>query len=151
VKRKRFSVEQVVAVLKQAERGLPTRLMERTGFAKVQSAYSTEFTAPPSIRTFCPTMKPAWASWQLFWKVRLPNALPGLFGGLRVGITLAVVGAVVAEFVGADKGLGYLIQLANGRVDTPLLLAAVAMMSATGIVLYLIVERCEPLLRRAFA
>jgi NitT/TauT family transport system permease protein len=57
----------------------------------------------------------------------------------------------VAEFVGADKGLGYLIQLANGRVDTPLLLAAVAMMSATGIVLYLIVERCEPLLRRAFA
>jgi len=91
------------------------------------------------------------SSWQLFWKVRLPNALPSLFGGLKVGITLAVVGAVVAEFVGADKGLGYLIQVANGRVDTPLLLAAVVVMSATGIVLYLIVERFEPLLRRGFA
>lgn len=91
------------------------------------------------------------SSWQLFWKVRLPNALPSLFGGLKVGITLAVVGAVVGEFVGADKGLGYLIQLANGRVDTPLLLAAVVIMSATGIVLYLIVERLEPLLRKAFA
>lgn len=91
------------------------------------------------------------SGWQIFWKVRLPYALPSLFGGLKVGITLAVVGAVVGEFVGADKGLGYLIQLANGRVDTPLLLAAVVMMSATGIVLYLVVERLEPLLRRAFA
>lgn len=91
------------------------------------------------------------SGWQLFWKVRLPHALPSLFGGLRVGITLAVVGAVVAEFVGADKGLGYLIQLANGRVDTPLLLAAVVVMSATGIVLFFIVERLEPLLRRSFA
>ena len=91
------------------------------------------------------------SGWQLFWKLRLPNALPSLFGGLKVGITLAVVGAVVAEFVGADKGLGYLIQVANGRVDTPLLLAAVVIISATGIALYLLVERLEPLLRKGFA
>jgi NitT/TauT family transport system permease protein len=88
------------------------------------------------------------SSWQLFWKIRLPNALPSLFGGLKVAITLAVVGAVVAEFVGADKGLGYLIQVANGRIDTPLLLAAVVIISVIGIVLYLIVEQAELLLGR---
>jgi NitT/TauT family transport system permease protein len=87
-------------------------------------------------------------NWQLFWKVRLPYSLPSLFGGLKVAITLAVVGAIVAEFVGADKGLGYIIQVANGHLDTPLLLAAVVVISAIGIALYLIVEQCEWLLGR---
>lgn len=86
--------------------------------------------------------------WQLFWKIRLPYAMPSLFGGLKVAITLAVVGAIVAEFVGADKGLGYIIQVANGQLDTPLLLAAVVIISAIGIVLYLIVEQVEWLLGR---
>jgi NitT/TauT family transport system permease protein len=86
--------------------------------------------------------------WQLFWKVRLPQALPSLFGGLKVAITLAVVGAIVAEFVGADKGLGYIIQVANGQLDTPLLLAAVVIISVIGIALYLIVEQIEWLLGR---
>jgi NitT/TauT family transport system permease protein len=87
-------------------------------------------------------------NWQLFWKVRLPYSLPSLFGGLKVAITLAVVGAIVAEFVGADKGLGYIIQVANGHLDTPLLLAAVVVISAIGIALYLIVEQFEWLLGR---
>ena len=88
------------------------------------------------------------SDWQLFWKVRLPYAVPSLFGGLKVAITLAVVGAIVAEFVGADKGLGYIIQVANGHLDTPLLLAAVVVISAIGIALYLLVEQCEWLLGR---
>ena len=88
------------------------------------------------------------SNWQIFWKVRLPNALPSLFGGLKVAITLAVVGAIVAEFVGADEGLGYLIQVANGHIDTPLLLAAVVIISIIGIALYMIVERFELLFER---
>jgi NitT/TauT family transport system permease protein len=88
------------------------------------------------------------SNWQLFWKIRLRHALPSLFGGLKVAITLAVVGAIVAEFVGADKGLGYIIQVANGHLDTPLLLAAVVVISVIGIALYLIVEQCELLLAR---
>jgi NitT/TauT family transport system permease protein len=88
------------------------------------------------------------SNWQLFWKVRLPYALPSLFGGLKVAITLAVVGAIVAEFVGADKGLGYIIQVANGHLETPMLLAAVVIISVIGIALYLIVEQCEWLLGR---
>jgi NitT/TauT family transport system permease protein len=88
------------------------------------------------------------SNWQVFWKIRFPNALPSVFGGLKVAITLAVVGAVVAEFVGADKGLGYLIQVANGHIDTTLLLAAVVIISAIGILLYLIVEQVEFLLAK---
>jgi NitT/TauT family transport system permease protein len=85
------------------------------------------------------------SGWQIFWKIRMPVALPSFFGGLKVGITLAVIGAVVAEFVGADKGLGYLIQLANSLLDTPLLMASVVVLSAIGIVLFLVVERLEAL------
>ena len=43
-------------------------------------------------------------------KIRLPASLPYLFSGLKIAITLAVAGAIVGEFVGADKGLGYLLQ-----------------------------------------
>jgi NitT/TauT family transport system permease protein len=81
------------------------------------------------------------SGWQQFWKIRLPNALPSIFGGFKVSITLAVVGAVVAEFVGADQGLGYLILVANGMLDTRLALAAVVVLSLMGIALFIIVEQ----------
>ena len=59
--------------------------------------------------------------WQIFSKLEVPAALPVLFGGLKVGATLSVIGAVIGEFVGADRGLGFLINLARGLLDTPLL------------------------------
>jgi NitT/TauT family transport system permease protein len=86
--------------------------------------------------------------WQTFWKVRLPNALPSIFGGLKVAITLAVVGAIVGEFVGADQGLGYLIQIANGNLDTRLLMGSIVVLAVIGIALFLIIEWIERLLSR---
>ncbi len=80
-----------------------------------------------------------------FFKVRLPYALPSIFGGLKVGITLAVVGTVVGEFVGSDSGLGYLLLLANGNMDTPLLFAGFVALTIIGGVLFLIVEFAERL------
>src|SRR5690606_38718117 len=50
--------------------------------------------------------------WQTFWKFRMPTALPDLFSGMKVAVTLAVIGAVIGEFVGGNKGLGYLIIVA---------------------------------------
>ena len=47
--------------------------------------------------------------WRELWRIRLPYAVPFIFSGLKAAITLSVVGAVVAEFVNADRGLGYLI------------------------------------------
>ncbi len=80
-----------------------------------------------------------------FFKIRLPNALPAIFGGLKISITLAVVGAVVGEFVGGDAGLGYLLMVANGSMDTQLLFAGIVALTALGVALYLLVELAERL------
>jgi NitT/TauT family transport system permease protein len=80
-----------------------------------------------------------------FFKIRLPSALPSVFGGLKISITLAVVGAVVGEFVGGDAGLGYLLMVANGSLDTPLLFAGIIALTVQGIVLYFLVELAERL------
>jgi NitT/TauT family transport system permease protein len=86
------------------------------------------------------------SEWQVFRRVRLPHAMPQLFSGLKIGITLAVVGAVVGEWVGADSGLGYLILHANSLLDTTLLYAALAVLVALGVVLFILVEVAERLL-----
>ena len=52
--------------------------------------------------------------------LEVPAALPVLFGGLRVGAALSVIGAVVGEFVGSDRGLGFLINVGRGQFDTAL-------------------------------
>lgn len=71
-----------------------------------------------------------------FLKVRMPYALPSTFGGLKIGISLAVVGAVVGEFLGANNGLGYVLLVANGTLNTPLLFAALAGLSVLGLAAY---------------
>lgn len=78
-----------------------------------------------------------------FLKIRLPNALPSIFAGLKISITLAVVGAVVGEFVGGDAGLGYLLLVANGNLDTPLLFAGLIALTVLGVVMFTVVELIE--------
>ena len=73
---------------------------------------------------------------QIFFKIRLPHALPLIFAGMKISITLAVIGVVVAEFVAAQRGIGYLIVMANGLLDTPLMMAAITVLSVMGLALY---------------
>jgi len=81
--------------------------------------------------------------WQIFTKIRLPHALPLIFGGMKISITLAVIGVVVAEFVAAQRGIGYLIVMANGLLDTPLMMAAITALSAMGLGLYGVIAALE--------
>lgn len=74
--------------------------------------------------------------WQTFLKLEVPASLPVLFGGLKVSVTLAVIGAVVGEFVGADRGLGYLVNLSRGILDTPMLFVALFTLVAIALILY---------------
>ena len=69
-------------------------------------------------------------------KFVVPHALPHFFSGLKVAITLAVSGAIIGEFVGADRGLGYLLLFANGQLDTHLLFASIIVLSLLGVVLF---------------
>jgi len=84
-------------------------------------------------------------SLQVFWYVRFPNALPAIFAGLKVASTLAVVGAIVGEFVSSDRGLGYLVLVANGQLETPLVFACVVMLTILGVVFYFLIELIEKL------
>ncbi len=81
--------------------------------------------------------------WQIFWKIRLPHALPYIFGGMKISVTLAIIGVIVSEFVASQEGIGYLIKLSSGLLDTPLMMAAIAVLSAVGLVLYGIIAFVE--------
>ncbi len=85
---------------------------------------------------------------QLFWKLELPASLPVIFGGLKLSVTLAVVGAVVGEFMGATAGLGYLINLSRGVLDTPMMFVAILLLVIIAQALYLTVTALEARLLR---
>jgi ABC-type nitrate/sulfonate/bicarbonate transport system permease component len=74
--------------------------------------------------------------WDVFWRVRLPNAGPFLMAAVRTGVTLSLVGAVVAEWTGAGHGLGYLVLSANSRLATAQALAAVLVICLLGLAAY---------------
>jgi NitT/TauT family transport system permease protein len=83
---------------------------------------------------------------QIFYRFRLPTSLPYLFSGLKVASTLAVVGAVVGEFVGADRGLGYLLLVANSNLLTALMFGAIFALTAQGLILFYLIQSLETLL-----
>ena len=83
------------------------------------------------------------SGWQTFKYLEVPSALPIFLGGLRIGATLAVIGAVVGEFVGADRGLGFLINIGRGQYDTALVFVAIFTLVFMAMALYGIVVLVE--------
>ncbi len=81
--------------------------------------------------------------WQTFRLLEVPAALPVFLGGLRIGATLSVIGAVVGEFVGADRGLGFMINRARGQYDTALVFVAVLALVLVALSLYGVVVLLE--------
>ncbi len=81
---------------------------------------------------------------QILLRLRIPSAAPYFFAGLRVATALALIGAVVAEFVagtgGTRSGLAYQILQAGLQLKIPRLFAALFLITATGIVLFLVVS-----------
>jgi NitT/TauT family transport system permease protein len=76
------------------------------------------------------------SAFKTFMKVRLPMATPFVFAGAKVAITLAVIGAVVGEFVGSDKGLGYVILSATSYWKTELAFSSMILLSLMAILLF---------------
>jgi len=71
-----------------------------------------------------------------YWQIRMPHAVPYIFSALKVAITLAIVGAVVAEFVAAERGLGYLILFATSSFKVPVAFASLALLVGCSLALY---------------
>jgi NitT/TauT family transport system permease protein len=81
---------------------------------------------------------------QIFWMLQLPNSLPFVMAGLEVSMIFALIGAIVAEFVGAEAGLGMLIQTMNFNMDVAGQFSVLLVLSVMGLAL----NRCVVMVRR---
>ena len=86
------------------------------------------------------------SKWQIFTKIQLPGALPYIFSGMKVAAVLAVAGAIVGEFLGSDKGLGYLMLQVQVTLDTAAMFMAVILITLLGVLLYVMVLLLERLM-----
>jgi putative hydroxymethylpyrimidine transport system permease protein len=78
---------------------------------------------------------------RILLRLRLPAALPAFGSGLRIATAVAPIGAVVGEWVGSSRGLGYLMLHANARLQVDLLFAALFVLMAMALALYVLVDR----------
>ena len=78
--------------------------------------------------------------WQTLWQIRIPAALPSLGSGLRVAATFAPMGAVIGEWVGASKGLGFLILNANSRMQIDLMFATLGVLIILTLIFYFTID-----------
>ena len=81
--------------------------------------------------------------WQTFRYLRIPAALPVIFSGVKTSATIATTAAIVAEFVGANKGLGYVLLRGTSTMDMELTFAVLVVLTLIGIVINYIVEFAE--------
>lgn len=98
-------------------------------------------TVPSPLRDLMRSMRAT--RWQTFTKLEIPAAMPVLISGLKISATLAVIGAVVGEFVYANAGLGFYINLARNQYDTPLVLVGVITLTVIARLLYSAVSLLE--------
>jgi putative hydroxymethylpyrimidine transport system permease protein len=80
------------------------------------------------------------------WHIRIPAALPGFASGVRLAAVYAPIGAVIGEWVGASKGLGYLMLLANGRAKIDLMFAALIVLALFSVLLHTAVHHLARIL-----
>ena len=100
------------------------------------------------LRSYDPTIMDVFhvaaaSNWQRFLKMRLPMSLPYVFVGLKLNVTFSVIGAIIAEFVQADRGLGFVIMTAYRTLNMPRLWAAMLVSAATGILFFALVALAE--------
>lgn len=86
----------------------------------------------------------------MFASVRLPHALPYVFSGMKIATTFAIIGVIVGEFITSQAGLGYLILFASSQADTSLILAAIVVLCAFGLLFYGAVAWLERWTQKAF-
>lgn len=81
------------------------------------------------------------SDWTVMRRIRMPAALPSLGSGLRLAAVYAPFGAVIGEWVGASKGLGYLMLYANGRAKTDLMFASFIILAVIAVILFVAADR----------
>ncbi|MBR0695488.1 ABC transporter permease subunit [Bradyrhizobium lablabi] len=83
------------------------------------------------------------STWQTFRFLRVPAALPVIFSGIKASATIAATAAIVAEFVGANQGLGYVLLKGTSTMDIELTFAVLVVLTMIGIIINYVVEFSE--------
>ncbi|MDP3411497.1 ABC transporter permease [Bosea sp. (in: a-proteobacteria)] len=83
------------------------------------------------------------STWQTFWYLRFPAALPVIFSGIKTSATIAATAAIVAEFVGANQGLGYVLLRGTSTLDMELTFAVLVVLTVIGVIINYAVEFSE--------
>lgn len=81
--------------------------------------------------------------WNIFTKLRFPTALPYVFSALKISTSLAVIGAIVGEFVGSNKGIGFVILINSYYLETVKMFSAIVAAALTAIIFFWIVSSIE--------
>jgi NitT/TauT family transport system permease protein len=76
-------------------------------------------------------------------KAGIPRSMPYFFASLKVALTLAFTGSVIAETVGANHGIGYLMLAASARFQVPLVFAGIAAIATMAVIMYLVCALLE--------
>ena len=85
---------------------------------------------------------------EVFFRIRVPNALPYLFSALKIAASTAVIGAIVGEWIGSTKGIGALIIQSTYNFDSPLLYATIVVGSTFSALFFGVVSFAEGRLLR---
>jgi putative hydroxymethylpyrimidine transport system permease protein len=81
--------------------------------------------------------------WSIFTRVEFPAALPSMFSGIRVAASYAAIGAVFGEYAGSSNGLGYVMIQATPQLQTAMVFAAILLLSAISVVMFILVTAAE--------
>ena len=76
------------------------------------------------------------SGWQIFRLIKLPNAMPYLLAGASIAIIFAMLAVIVGEFLGANRGMGFLITTQSSQMDTAGVMATVFILSAIGVLFH---------------
>lgn len=83
------------------------------------------------------------STWHIIKKIEFPSAVPYIFAGFKIAMPLSIIGAVVAEYYGADKGLGYLVLITATQLQTELLFVAILVLDFMGVLSFTIFNMIE--------
>lgn len=86
--------------------------------------------------------------WQTFRSVQIPYSLPYFFSGAKIAATMSVIGIVIGEFISANEGLGNYILRAQSYGQTARIFAALIVLCALGLLLYVLPVEAERLMRK---
>jgi ABC-type nitrate/sulfonate/bicarbonate transport system permease component len=94
-------------------------------------------------------MRMAGASkWNIFTKLEMPHALPSIMSGAKIAATYSVMGAIIAEWIGADKGIGYYMMLQKSSFRTDKIFVAIAIIVTISLAMFLLISLLEKWLIR---